>query len=76
MARRRFVLKRRLHVEDTKSKVVTLPPGTEIERTLREKFISHSLRCRIIIARGVEYAAPDAAIDEAVDDRGGYEECV
>lgn len=70
MAGRRFVLKRRLRVEDAKSKVVTLPPGTEIERTLREKFISHSLRCRIIIARGAEYAAPDAAIDAAVDDRG------
>ena len=70
MSGRRFVLKRRLRVEDAKSKVVTLLPGTEIERTLREKFISHSLRCRIIVAAGAEYAVPDAAIDAAVDDCG------
>ena len=62
------VLRRPLKVEGVHSVDETLSAGTVIEATDRHRHVTHDLVCRIVIANGVEYAAYQAAIDEAVRD--------
>ena len=59
-------LKKALKIEGTHSAGVELLAGTEIVRTDRGKYVYGGMRCRVIIANGVEYYVLDEAVDAAL----------